>query len=335
MTSPSKTNLIVVNEKQRKNRFISSVFMSRATIFHPSSSLTPTMKSKLIEVAQNGGTNPNTPLESIKMNSADKNFRIDLHSDYLLQPHRDILDTTLAYAQIIKLDDVSYNAGKKVAWSEVYQMINNDDQQERQADSAESLIDTDATILSMSLYELAERLGVTTTPTNIERITRNITQLATAHLVINELDDKQQVIKKRPLSFIQDYRFCCDRSRLETNNNSVNHVFLIPDKRLLQAIRDDGYFYRLDQQKIFEYSKPSTRSFLKYITSYRAELLHQKSLEWALERYLLSIASKVSHNFRNNLRQDLLDNSKLIEDHFGLQFRDTDTGQKIFYTGLT
>ncbi|MBF4280992.1 DNA mismatch repair protein, partial [Vibrio anguillarum] len=47
MASTSSSSLTVINEEDRKNRFISSILFSRATIFHPASRLTSTMQSKL------------------------------------------------------------------------------------------------------------------------------------------------------------------------------------------------------------------------------------------------------------------------------------------------
>ena len=307
------TSLTVTNEEDRKNRFISSILFSRATIFHPASRLTSTMKSKLMDVAQGGGTDPNRPLESVTINSYGKNFQVDLHVDYLLQPHRDILETMLAYAQTIQLDDESYEAGARLTWSQVYQTISDGEESDSQEDSFDSFIDPDATVLSISMYELATRMGMATTRANYDQIERRITQLATAHLVINEIDEDQNITSKRPLEFVQDYRFYCDKSKFKTGKkstkNQTNHVFLVPDMRLLQAIREHGYYYRLEQHKMTHYSKPSVRSFLKYITTHKGKFLNTKTLEWALDNYIQSIASKVSHSFRSDLRKDIMANA--------------------------
>ena len=335
MSLTSNSSLTVVNEEDRKNRFISSILFSRATIFHPASRLTSTMQSKLIKVAQGGGTDPNHPLESVNIKSYGKKFRVDLHVDYLLQPHRDILETMLAYARTIQLDDISYDAGARLTWSQVYQTITDGDISDTQQDGFDSFIDRDATVLSISMYELATRMGMATTRANYNQIERRITQLAAAHLVINELDEEQNIVEKKPLKFVQDYRFYCDLSKFKrgrkNNKKSTNHVFLVPDMRLLQVIRDHGYYYRLEQYKMANYSKPSVRSFLKYITTHKAEFLHNKKFEWALESYIQSIASKVSHSFRSDLRKDLLAQAIQIEKDFGLQFRDVGNGIQIFY----
>ncbi|CAM3147088.1 DNA mismatch repair protein [Vibrio rarus] len=330
-------NLTVTNEEDRKNRFISSILFSRATIFHPASRLTSTMKNKLIEVAQNGGTDQNNPLESVTIKSYGKNFQVDLHVDYLLQSHRDILETMLAYAQTIQLDDESYEAGSRLSWSNIYKTVKNGDISSSQSDNFDSFIDRDATVLSMSMYELATRMGMTTTRANYNQIERKIIQLSTAHLIVNELDDQQNIVGKKSLKFVQDYRFYCDRSKFKRKTkdtgNLTNHVFLVPDMRLLQAIRDHGYYYRLEQHKMTHYSKPSVRSFLKYIMTHKPSFLHQKMFEWALDSYIHSIASPVSHSFRSDLRKDLLNQAVQIEMDFQIQIREGDNGLQLIYVG--
>ena len=94
---------------------------------------------------------------------------------------------------------------------------------------------------------------------------------------------------------MQDYRFYCDRTKYKNlnQNNLTNHVFVVPDMRLLQAIRDQGYCHCLEQYKMSHYSKPSVRSFLKYITTHKVSYLHTKTLDWAISSYINSIASKV------------------------------------------
>lgn len=330
------TKLTVTDEENRKNRFISSILFSRATIFHPASRLTSSMQNKLINIAKSGGTNPNQPLESVKISSYGKDFQVDLHVDYLLQPHRDILETLLAYARTIQLDEESYDLGARLTWKQIFNTIGEGVISGSQADNFDSFIDREATVLSMSMYDLAKRMGVATTRANYDQIERRIVQLSTAHLIINELDEHGKIISKKPLSFIQDYRFYCDKTKHKNrhnNNNLTNHVFVVPDMRLLQAIRDHGYYYRIEQYKMAHYTKPSVRSFLKYITTHKSTFLNNKTLEWAIDSYIESIASKVSHSFRSDLRRDLLTNAVLIEQDFGLQFRDTVKGWQIFNIG--
>jgi hypothetical protein len=295
------------------------------------------MQNKLFEVARSGGTNPNQPLESVKINSYGKDFQVDLHVDYLLQPHRDILETLLAYARTIQLDEASYEQGARLTWAQIFNTIGEGEISDSQSDNFDSFIDREATVLSMSMYELAKRMGVATTRANYDQIERRIVQLSTAHLIINELDESGNVVGKKPLSFVQDYRFYCDKTkhknRRHNSKNLTNHVFVVPDMRLLQAIRDHGYYYRLEQYKMAHYSKPSVRSFLKYITTHKSTFLDTKSLDWAIDSYIDSIASKVSHSFRSDLRRDLLANAVVIEQDFALQIRDVGKGWQIFNVG--
>ena len=51
----------------------------------------------------------------------------------------------------------------------------------------------------MSMYELATRMGMAHTRANYDQIERRITQMATAHLVNNELDEEQNVVGKKTI----------------------------------------------------------------------------------------------------------------------------------------
>ena len=329
----NNSGLSVVDEKDRANNFISSILFSRATIFHPAARLTPTMKSKLINVVASGGTNLKLPLESVNIKSYGKDLQVDLHVDYLLQAHRDILETMLAYAKTIQLDDESYNSGGRLTWEQILDTVLDGSPSATQKDGFDTFIDRELTVLSMSMYELTQRLGIASVRKNYNTIEQRIIQLSTAHLVINELDSEDNITNKRPLSFIQDYRFHCDRSKFKSvknEKNLTNHVFIVPDKRLLLAIRDQGYYYRLEQHKMVNYKSLSVRSFLKFITTHKADFLHTKKLDWAIKSYVESIASPVSHSFKSDLKKTLMNNVLQIEKDFKLQFREVANCIQIF-----
>ncbi|WP_194091608.1 hypothetical protein [Vibrio hibernica] len=166
---PSDSSLLLTKEEHRKNSFISSLLFSRATIFHPSSRLTNDMKNRLVEVASHGGTDPNRPLESVTMNSYGKNFRVDLHVDYLLQSHRDILEAILAFANSIVLDEESYVKGKRLTWSNIFSTITDGiPSSDQPSNEFDSIIDRDSTVLSISFYELATRMGISPTRKNYD-----------------------------------------------------------------------------------------------------------------------------------------------------------------------
>lgn len=334
----------MTDEKDRANKFISSILFSRATIFHPSSRLTPKMKSKLVSIAQSGGTDINRPLESVKIRSYGKDFRVDLHVDYLLHPHRDILETLLAYALIIKLDAESYASGGRLSWLQVLSTLSNAQMSSTQPDAIQDgfdgMIDRDAIILSMSMYDLAIKLKIQPTRKNYEQIEQRIMQLSTAKLIVNELDDDNNIVDKKPLSFINDFRFCFDKKKMKNkrgiNKCLTNHVFIIPDARLLAAIRDHGYYYRLEQHKITNYSTLSVRSFIKWLTTHTFNYLHTKRLSWAITEYIASIASPVSASFKSDLKRGILSNALQIEKDFNLQIKVSHLkDEQLFYTGET
>lgn len=327
--------LSVVNEPERANKFISSILFSRATIFHPSARLTPSMAAKQ---QTHGNGDPNKPLESVHINSYGKPLRVDVHIRYLLQPHRDILETMLAYAQTIRLDDPSYrNPNTQFCWSQIVSTLSDGSPSNSQSDGFDSIIDRGATVLSMSMYELATRMGMAQTRANYDQIEQRIIQLKASQLLINELDNNGGIIDKRPLSFVHDFRFYCDKSKNKNKaakGNHTNHVFLIPDVRLLQAIKDHGYYYRQEQQKMSHYSKPSIRSFLKWLTTHKGTFLDRKKLEWAIQEYIKSIASPVNRTFKYDLKKAILSQATQIESDFNLQISDNGKGSQIFYVGI-
>ncbi len=59
----------VIEEQDRPNNYISSLLYSRATVFYPAAKITESMKNKLIEVAESGGTDFESPLGKIDIKS--------------------------------------------------------------------------------------------------------------------------------------------------------------------------------------------------------------------------------------------------------------------------
>ncbi|CAH0530730.1 hypothetical protein CTH30272_03072 [Allocatenococcus thiocycli] len=339
MSLTENTSLSVINEEDRKNKFISSILFSRATIFHPSIRLTPSMVNKMHQIVELGGPDPKHPLESVHINSYGKDYRVDLHVNYLLQGHRDILETLLAFGKTIRLDDDSYEAGKKFTWSKVFETIDEGKLSSSQNPVFSDVLDSDATVLSMSMYDLAMQMGMTTSRQNYDQIEKRITQLSTASLAVNELNDEGQILSTKNVSFISKYCFYCDESKFKATSSSdksrTNHVFIVPSPELLESIRDHGYFYRLEQKKMGNYSKASVRSFLKYSTTHKSSYLHNKTLDWLIKKYIQSIASETSKSFKWDLKKDLLASAEQIELDFGLHFETSENTKevKIKYVG--
>ncbi|EJC7971162.1 DNA mismatch repair protein [Vibrio parahaemolyticus] len=316
-------DLSVIDEKDRANKFISSLLFSRATVFHPSARMTPSMTKRMAEVAAMGGVSFDHPLEVVTVNSFGKSFRVELHNNYLLHSHRDVLETLLAYAKLIKLDDEAYKSGGKMTWRAVLATL--DDAKTLPNSSDQSLdeeIDSNAMVLSMSMYELATRMKIKPTRSNYKLIEDRIFQLNTSKLFICELDADGNIFNRKPLSFVKDFMLCYDKSKNKNGKSDdvvANHIFIVPDQRLLEAIKSHGYYYRLEQHKITNYKSYAVRSFIKWFTTHDLDFLHTKKLNWVIDEYMKSVASSVGGSFKYDLRKNLLDVRDQIEADFNLQ----------------
>lgn len=311
MTEKKATELKITEEQDRPNNYISSLLYSRATVFYPAAKITEAMKSKLIEVAESGGTDFENPLGKMDINSYGKNLTINLHGDFLLQPHRDILEALLAFATTIKLSDESYLEGKKISWDDILSTIFNGNNAKIKNDPFDSKIESDAVVLSSSLYDLANNLNLEPHPSNYRIIERRLSQLLSAFLLVEEKDEHGKCIDRKVVRFIQDIRFVHDpmkNKRGGASKNKTNHVFVVLDHRLLAAIRDHGYFFRVEQKKISKYKEPSIRSFLKFMLTNNVQFLSGKKLEWLIEQYLLSIPVELSNprRMKTSLKNNLL-----------------------------
>ncbi|WP_428774882.1 DNA mismatch repair protein [Vibrio sp.] len=329
----------ITEESKRPNNFISSLLYSRLTVFHPSTRPTSYMIKKLTEVAKKGGTDPNQPLERSYVSSYGKDFQIDLHVDYLLQPHRDLLDTLLAHATTITLDDESYQSGRHLRWSDVFRTIEDGHGIKTgsgPSDELDIITDRSAIVLSMSMYELAQRMGMRPHRSVYQQIERRIYQLYSSFLSVGELDDNGSVTSRAMLRFIQDFRLFYDASKNKNGRSDgtvANHVFVIPDRSLLKSIKEHGYFLRLEQILMSNYSKPGVRSFIKYMTTHKASYINGKKLDWLVDKYIESIPSPVSRSFKYDLISNLLALARQIETDFKVQFKTHNNVTKIYPVG--
>ncbi|KEY90957.1 hypothetical protein CF67_29007 (plasmid) [Candidatus Photodesmus blepharus] len=335
LDSGSKKTLTVVSETNRKNNFISSLLLSRMTIFHPSQRPTPYMIRRLSEIAKRGGTNFLTPLESQVVSVYGKDYQIDLFVDYLLQGHRDLLDTLLAFSTTITLDETAYKSGKKFTWSEIIrETLPEGNLSSIQHDNFD-VLNTGSVVLSISMYDLAKRMGIMPHRSSYNMIEKRISQLAGAFITVSELDEENNFKNRSHLRFIQDFRFLYDNSKNKNGKakKNTNHLFIVPDNRLLKAIRDQGYFYRKEQYLMCHYSKPSVRSFLKYLRTHQYQFINGKTFEWLLSNYIASIPSPVSKTFKNDLKKSVISVDRQIESDFSVQLKKVDGETRIFYVG--
>ncbi|WP_210499375.1 DNA mismatch repair protein [Vibrio crassostreae] len=314
--------LEVTEEKDRRNTPISSILYGRVSIFHPSQRLTPRMTARKVEVAESGGTNLKNPLESIDLTYNGERFQIGLHVDYLLHPHRDVLEMIISYAQTVKLKDNSYTNDHRLNWYSVLSKVEgiaiSDPTKEK-----DSFINSEATVFSISMYDLAKLLKISPTRKNYDVIEQRITQLNTAKISISRLSKDGDPIDVSPFSFVESYRLCYNASKNKNNitqKQATNHVFIVLNNSLVKAIATyPTKHYRKDQYKIANYKSLPVRSLIKWLTTNDPEFIHTKKVQWVVDRYIESLATSTSASFRSKLKKELLSNADNIENDYGLK----------------
>ncbi|EGR1604158.1 MULTISPECIES: DNA mismatch repair protein [Vibrio] len=326
--------LKITEEKDRKNTPISSALYGRVSIFHPSQRLTPNMKARLVEVAQSGGTDLNNPLESADLEYKGEKFRIGLHVDYLLHPHRDVLEMIISYARTVQLHDESFDNGQRLTWFGVLSSISGIRISNPEKEKSD-IINSEATVFSISMYDLAKLLKISPTRKNYDQIERRITQLATAKISISTLNDDGVPIDVKPFSFVESFRFCYDSSKdknKRSDKQATNHVFIVLNNQLVEAIVDyPTKHFRKDQYKIANYNSLPLRSLIKWLTTNEPDYLHTKKMEWVIDRYIDSVATSTSASFRSKLKKELLSNAEQIEADYGLRIAIGSKGEFQFF----
>ncbi len=330
------SNLQVTAAKDRRDILVSSLLYSRATMFYPALRETKAMKETRMAVMNAGGTAPDRPLASTKVNLFGVDYNIGLHSEFLLHPHREILENLLSYAQTIQLDDKAIQENRPFLWSEVLSTVKNYTPLHKNSIPLSNNIDPYATVLSMSMYDLALAIGLTPHKTNYETIEERITQLASAWMLADRLDDDGNVVDRAPIRFILDFRLVHDPSQSvndKSTGSTPNHVFIVPHSDLLKAISGAGYIYRREQILFSQYSQPLLRSFIKFLKTHTGSFLQGKKLDWLLQFYIESFSVEPSNKSRLKieLRKLVIDNSEALEKDWGILFTKDDSAKTNAY----
>ncbi|MCY9874023.1 DNA mismatch repair protein [Vibrio barjaei] len=327
MDEHSTPSYHIEKEENRRNTNISFVVFGRATIFHPSSRLTPAMKRKLEEVAKQGGAGLTKPLESVEVSAYGTKYQIDLHNHYLLVSHREVLESILGHGNIIKLTDESYKAGQHLTWQQIYESEGMKGKEIDRSSTA-SRIPAGGVVLSISMYKLATVMGIKPIKANYNAIANRIFELQNTNMIITETP-KAGEKTQYPLRLISDFRLFSNSNTLTKANpdfNAINHIFIIPDMSLLKAIGRTGYLPRADQLLIKNYSKPSVKSFLKFVLTHEPSFYDGKKLDWLIDQYRNSMTSAVGPNFYTRLVDDIINNIYQIENDFSIRIFNRDKG---------
>lgn len=337
MANDDDNDLEITFEKDRVNKYISTVLYSRAVMFHPSDRLNGQMKKNLLDVAKSGGSRFEIPLASKTIKSKNSNtYKIELFGDYLLQTHRELLETILAFADLIKLKDQSYFDGKSLTWDQIFKYLPNFEiSKDREGISKSNKIHPDSFILSISLYDLAKYQGRDKTRKNYDSYENMILQLSLAQLVITEYSEDGRVIEKSPLTFFEDYKFVFDRSKIKNKKGleekNANHLFIIPALSLCDAIDNKGYLKKEFQMKIAKYSVSSLQTFFKWFITHSPKFIHTKKLDWMIDFFYDSLATPVHDKFKRDLKKKFLANLKQFEADFDFTLIPLENGDFQFY----
>ena len=66
----------------------------------------------------------------------------------------------------------------------------------------------------------------------------------------------------------------------------------------------------------------------------KPNFIHNKKLDWAIDRYISSIATPVFTSLRYKLKKKILKSKNLIESYFDIRIAEGNLGdQQLFYTG--
>ncbi len=337
MASDDDNGLEITFEKDRVNKYLSTVLYSRAVMFHPSDRINGEMKKNLLKVAESGGSRFDIPLASKTITSKNSNtYKIDLFGDYLLQTHRELLETILAFSDVIKLDDKAFFDGKDLTWDQIFKSAPNFEMsKDRQGITKSNKIHPDSFILSISMYDLAKHQRKMKTRKNYDSFENMILQLSLAQLVITEYSKDGQVIEKSPLTFFEDYKFVFDRSKVKNKKGleekNANHLFIIPALSLCDAIDNNGYLEKEYQMKISKYSVSSLQTFFKWLITHDTKFIHTKRLNWVIDFFYDSLTTPVQRNFKSDLKKNFLANLKQFEADFDFTLIPLENGDFQFY----
>lgn len=333
--------IFITTEDERPDNFVSTTFFGRATIFHPSKNLSEAMIARKKEIAGVPDGLANIPLVQVEADVHGESYTVSLYGEYLLQVHREILETVFAHGKCMKCDRELLDQGVQYVWGDIYDDIESGSTpridikkaspKEREIVNPNTLVKSPyLPIFSMSLYELATRLGMSPNRKNYESI---MSRIRTLHMA--QVDIRRKLpeggYEEFPVSFLDDYRFYCDHSKLRRSTKernekgdvvtAANHIFLVPSPQLLQAIRFKGYFKASEQASIANYSKPSVKSFLKYLGTHKRTFVEAKTLDYMIGEYVASIASETSRTFSYDLKKTIIELSGQIEKDFKYQIK--------------
>lgn len=327
-------NLVIVAAEDRDGeKSISSMIYSRAIVFYPAIRKTPKMKKRLDEIhALKLADKPtyNIPLDEVILNIKGVTKKISIHEDFLLQTHRDVLDSILANSDAVTLignsDSFSWRRVLNTVAAE--QGVEFDYQADESAISSVKLsekIPKTLPVLSIPLYKVAKSLGMQANHKTYNSIIQKVHDMAHATIYHSTQNPDGTFGGKEPLNLVKMYLAC----RSPKNRNSLvdsvsaktpNHILVVMDALFFKAISADKHYLKKDYNRFQPFKTPSLKSFLIWLSTHNNDFLDNKSLKWLIDEYVKSTITEVGGAFKYQLRDAVMANIDEIEKQFKISF---------------
>jgi len=357
-----KSIVEVIPSILRSHVNVSIKTLGRAVSFHPSGSLSDAMKKRLEEVALAGGPSKDNPLSSTEMTLYGRKYRVNVHNNFLLTPHQELLESILTAGDCLQLNDESYDNGDVLSWSSVINAVNSNasvvhvDKLKAKAgltdnkkvskvsaqhppfqliDYNESYIDRDSVVISISLYRLAQALGQEGHITNYKRYIKRIFELDNFKAWIDEIDDFGNTISSRPLKFFDTVHFIHNpnlvkNGQVSKNNKTENHVLIVVDKTMLKLFATEGYLPGRLQKLLCNYRSPTMKSFIRFLLTNTHDFIESKPLSYHLKLYNQTRAFPSSRKVMSALKSNFIKYQDSLSKHFGFNMYE-DQGKTYLY----
>ena len=182
--------------------------------------LTTGMKNQLKEVANKGGSWLIRALASANIRLFNNIYRIDIHNNWMINPHVKLLKTILANADIIQLSNDSYQNNQELRWSNIKDFIYDDvefidNQTMTNSDNSaqtnikdklgDDVILPGAIVLSITFYKLAKSLGYAPIAKNYQMIIDRLFEIYNHLMIVSKIEDGS-VIESEPMRYLQDFK---------------------------------------------------------------------------------------------------------------------------------
>ena len=321
--------------KDRSDTKVSTYLIGRSLAYHPSTHLTPSMKKRLLEIAELGGPGLDRPLATTEVDIFGKLHRLDLHNNFLLHSHREVLETIICMSDHIQLSESSYEQGRELRWVDVLNLISNKAEAVTGKNiqgktyttpdhmlTTGNIIDRHNAVLSISLYDLSLALNQRPIRENYNRNLQKIFELSNNLLILHDISGKADGIIGQEIRQFEDLKLVYNPETIKNpliTDKSTNHVFIVLRAEMLDLLQSQGYITRSMQSRMKNYSKPTVKAFIKFVLANKGSFIHGKELDFFIKKYRESLIFPISNKVKLTLRVSILDSKDQLKEDFGLE----------------